>query len=164
MLVPGHICNSGCYALGHGSKHITTRLEALWQEYTVGDRSASSMLSAGSQLICPRQDNQEQWFVIFVPNCLFLLNVIRYEWLCIDHVYILIICECVCMYESCIVCILMNVSLHKNYINKVLCYLFYVLINVDLHTNYIMTYVCLVCIWCVPKYHKSITRIKPPFT
>ncbi|KAG0719438.1 hypothetical protein GWK47_050452 [Chionoecetes opilio] len=37
-----------------GSANINSRLTTLWQEYAAGDRSARSLLSAGSHYICPR--------------------------------------------------------------------------------------------------------------
>ena len=37
-----------------GATHVSARLHSLWEEYRTGARSARSLLSAGSRLICPR--------------------------------------------------------------------------------------------------------------
>ncbi len=38
----------------NGAKTCNARLFALWEDYTRGERSAQSLLSAGSRIICPR--------------------------------------------------------------------------------------------------------------
>ena len=40
----------------HKAKEVTRRLEELWSQYTDGQRTAVSLLAAGSRLICPRGD------------------------------------------------------------------------------------------------------------